>query len=82
MAETHSTTTCANVLPTMTLTGTDGMTPPETVTVITTNNQGESIMEFFDEDMQRELEEYDESGEFFENMDQDEIEDWYEDGAD
>lgn len=58
------------------------MTPPETVTVITTNNQGESIMEFFDEDMQRELEEYDESGEFFENMDQDEIEDWYEDGAD
>lgn len=29
-----------------------------------------------------EIEEYWESGEFFDNMDADEIEDWYEDGAD
>ncbi len=35
-----------------------------------------------DNEIQREIDEYWESGEFFDNMDADEIEDWYEDGAD
>lgn len=38
-------------------------------------------MEFYDEEMEKEFQEYQDSGEFFENMDQDEIEDWYEGDA-